>query len=294
MEPNSDDILRIANKNFAPFESGKEGFIFKSAAKIKEHEKRWFASICMQYSEYLLEAYQIHLETEMQDPNDPGAFGTCYGLMFNLKQILKEMKDKDREGIFMCYNGFRACASSVAGFAPLFTSKELPLLPSHMILSLFFQRFYGMLSLEPHHELKLSLEQIIPFTNTCAADIGRITAVFDEVVTSFFEEQVHDTASLPLPYGVKVDIHDNPSLDRMKSSIECMMKAKLDGREGEIVYNDALSSEQPFEAGQHTTILFHVTVLRNDAFLGFFMDPEKMHYCHFVRLSEGFSSRQRR
>ena len=280
MSFNFDEISHSMSKKLSPFESGREGLIIKGAKDTMAFGEQILISACLIAIEPIAESYRQYLEREMKDPNDPRAFNRCFPVLDRFKRALKEVKSRDRKGRFIRSHGFYAVEPSVYGYVPFFDSRELRTAPSHMTLSLFFQRYYGMGDVKPI-ELGMPFERIIPFTKTCRANISRITAAFDELLIIFFDEQVHSEVSLPLPYGVKVEIHENTALDRVKTAIECMMKAKLGGRESEIEYKDALSCESSFNVGSQTTILFHVTVLGDDAYLGFFMDPEKMNYCRF-------------
>ena len=280
MTRGSELIREIVDRPRDEFRPRREGFLFIGKEGISE---RYLTLQCLMMIDNFLKTYQEFIEGGIDiDKAHAEKLGFPQMLAHTLRE-LKVSKLKDKDDALLRYNGFYACASSVPGYVPFYYNRALRLFPLAQIISLYFSKIYGD-SEEILHlkETARVFRQILPFDTTCDAKIQRIGQAFEQMVKNCQGDIFHGICKCPRVYGIKVEIHKNALLELMKRTIEDIMKAKMSLWPVGFEYAHALSEEAPNpELARRCSLMFHVTVLGENAFLGYYKDPHRSRYNRF-------------
>ena len=267
------EIVDRKRDNFLP---GNDGYIFIGK---EEFGARYLTLRSMMMFDYFIKAYQLFMEYEMGTSKTLKTINQHF--LRVLKRELESARLKDKDSPRLRYNGFSACTSSIPRYVPFYNSKEIRMESPAQTLNLFFRKIYG--DVEEIFQLREAVhafEQIIPFADTCDAKMQIIGQTFGRVVENFHRIVLFDACDFPLVCGVRVDIQNNSLLASMKGVLEGIMKAKIGTRPWEFEYVQELSDES-YYVTQRTSLMFHITVLGENAFLGYYLDPEKTKYYRF-------------
>ena len=278
--------MEILDRKRDVFQPGKQGIIFIGHEELGE---KYFLMRCLSMIDCIISSYQIFCEGQYAELKGPSRQMNNYYLRRKMLKILADKaREDDKSDTVVCRAGFRACESSVVGFAPFYYNTELPMAPPPQSLSFFFQLIFEDIEHSKHlKEMTLAFERIRPFATTCAAKVDVIEDEFAKLLETTqkgIDEciLIYGAHNIPHVYGFILSIQNNSELDASKERVESMIKAKLGVSFPQIAYEPLLSEEaSPESIGDKPTIMFHITVLGENAFLGYYMDPEKHSYYRF-------------
>ena len=278
--------MEILDRKRDVFQPGKQGIIFIGHEELGE---KYFLIRCLSMIDCIISSYQIFCEDQYAELKGVSREMNGYYLRRKMLKILADQaREDDKNETVVCRAGFRACESSVVGFAPFYYNTELPMAPPPQSLCVFFQFIFDEVKHDKYlKNMTLPFERIRPFATTCAAKADVIEAEFAKLLEAAQKEideciLIYGSHSIPHLYGFIVSIQNNSELDASKDRIESMIKATLGVSFPQIAYEPLLSEEaSPESIGDKPTIMFHITVLGENAFLGYYMDPEKLSYYRF-------------
>ena len=279
MTPGAELIREIVDRNRDDFRPGKEGYLFIGKEELGT---RYFTLRCLMMIDYFIKTFQQYVEHAMNEEKSDSFLMRSYPVVLSrLKTHLEKARNEDKSDARLRYNGFYACATSVPGYIPFYNNANIPMVSPSQLLQLFFQRIFGDLEESLHlKEIVLAFRQIIPFANTCDAKIKLIDRTFDAVLDNIRQKHFVGQSDEPVAWGLKIDIRNNDVLQSMESIIEKIIHAKLRAMPAVYEYVPALSKEA-LHIEMRLSVMFHVTVLGDQAFLGYYVDPEKTNYYRF-------------
>ena len=276
MASNTELIREIVDRKHDVFKPGKDGFLFIGREELGT---RYFTLRCMMMLDCFIKEYQRLLESKTREPMKQRPEAKFGMVLQEVKRGVEVARFKDRDDSLLRYNGYYACESSVPGYLPFYDNDDPCMASPAHLLNFFFRRMYGAVEEILHlQNAAQAFHRIIPFENTCEAKLQMIDRAFDTVLADLRESKTFRDSDHPIACGMKVEILNNASLQRSKDVIKDVMMAKL--LPSDFKYVPALSAETlpPYEI---TSLLFHVTVLGENAFLGYLLDPQKTEYNRF-------------
>ena len=281
MTRNAEIIREIVDRNCVDFQTGKEGYLFIGKEDI---DARYFTMRCMMMIDNLISTYRDFIQEGIRI-NKKHAEKIKFPQKLNHTLCeLKKAKLKDKVDALLRYNGFYACASSVPAYLPFFNNTDLQMFPPSEVVELYFQRIHDDEDEEEVLNLKEAagvFQQILPFSTTCEAKMRRIGQAFEKMLQDSRSHIFFGTCSCPRACGIKIDIRNNALMQINRDSIEDLLKLKMSARSSDYEYVHELSQEV-MNLPKRNSLVFHVTILGENAFIGYCMDPDSTKYHRFT------------
>ena len=255
-----------------PFEPSKLGVLFiGKPGGIRRTRKDCHITI-----EGIINGYGAFLKDEMPD------------LYSQMKAKIDTFKAKkpviDAEA---SWYGFHGVKCKVKGYSPYLYDGSLEFANLADALNIFWEWWDKRYKLKMHPpEL---VNRAIPYFTCCWSTEELITGQMDflfEKTKSILSLEEYAPGASGVPCALEMEIVANSEIEASIQRIEEAFREKLiESTGGMFCYSEEFAQKVTWPFRGQTTVLFHITVLSDQAYLGFMIDPDKRNWYEFPRFA---------